>query len=107
MEILVLIMLYYLSQNPDFERSVKPILGELNNSQELLKFLKDLSRFSALFSGAETKKDGGRDGTNIQSPPSPPPNEKAVNTENHASATNGFSNPFIEELLEKYFTQKK
>ena len=93
MEILILIILYYLSKNPDFERSVKPILGELNNSQELLKFLKDLSRFSSLFSCAENKKEGGMDAANEKSTPSPPPQENAEQAGKHTSATDAFSNP--------------
>ena len=35
MEILMLILLYYLSQNPDFPESVRPLMGQLKNSEEM------------------------------------------------------------------------
>lgn len=46
----MLLLLYYLSQNPDFPERVKPLMGQLKNSEEMLKFLNDLSRFSDIFS---------------------------------------------------------
>ena len=50
MEIMMLMLLYFLAQNPDFPESVKPLMGKLKNSEEMLKFLNDLSRFSEMFS---------------------------------------------------------
>lgn len=55
MEIMMLILLYYLSQNPDFPESVKPLMGKLKNSEEMLKFLNDLSRFSEMFALFQNK----------------------------------------------------
>ena len=106
MEIFVLIILYYLSQNPDFERSVKPILGELKNSQNALNFLEELSQFSKLFSGAKAQKDGGMDkekpkGEPQKEPPKPSGEGKCE------SPTSGIADGFIEELLSKYFQSAK
>ncbi len=117
-----MIILYYLSQNPDFERSVKPLLGELKNSEQALKFLEELSQFSHLFSGLNTKKDGGMSGTNgaqsqkqntaPSSQPTdkttePPKSEYGKNAAQNASPTAGIADGFIEELLSKYFYTAK
>jgi hypothetical protein len=117
MELLILIILYYLSQNPDFERSVKPLLGELKNSENALKFLEELSQFSRLFSAANAQKDGGRSASNATA--STKPNEQNPSQSPHASTsqnskesqaqsqnhspTAGIADGFIEELLSKYF----
>ncbi len=102
----MLIILYYLSQNPDFERSVKPILGELKNSQNALKFLEELSQFSKLFSGAKTEKDGGMDKANPKNePPKEPPKQSPDGKSE--SPTSGIADGFIEELLSKYFQAAK
>ena len=117
MELFVLIMLYYLSQNPDFERSVQPLLSELKNSEKALKFLDELSQFSKLFSGINGKNDRGRDesSTNSQeksannqqaessSPSSTSGEAKANPSEASQSPISGIANGFIEELLESYF----
>ena len=106
MELLVLIMLYYLSQNPDFERSVKPLLGELKNSEHALKFLEELSQFSKLFSSFQNKKDGGRDEGKTASTASNANKEETQGKSEPsytASPTSGIADGFIEELLQKYF----
>ena len=122
MELLVLIILYYLSQNPDFERSVKPLLGELKNSEQALKFLEELSQFSHLFSGLNSKKDGGVSAANTNK--SQPQRSKSSERTAHQAAqahqsdrdkpptqdnspTAGIANGFIEELLSKYFYANK
>ena len=118
MELIVLIMLYYLSQNPDFERSVKPLLGELKNSEQALKFLEELSQFSHLFSAFNNKKDGGMSASNTKTAPEPSntqpsykqeqsheePNSKSTESN---SPTAGIADGFIEELLSKYFQPTK
>ena len=106
MELFVLIMLYYLSQNPDFERSVKPLLGELKNSEQALKFLEEPSQFSKLFSNFQNKKDGGRDGANGESVASNSSKKEPKETSEAShtnSPTSGIADGFIEELLQKYF----
>ena len=67
MEILLLILLYALSQSADFPDSVRPVMDRLKNSEELLKFLDDLSRFTEMFSAFSGKKTD---------PPPPPPHAK-------------------------------
>lgn len=102
MELLILIILYYLSQNPDFERSVKPLLGELKNSEQALKFLEELSQFSKLFSTFNTQKGGGmseRKGEKKEEPEPPKPEKP----QGEPSPTAGIADGFIEELLERYF----
>ena len=119
MEILMLILLYYLSQNPDFPESVRPLMGQLKNSEEMLKFINDLSRFSDLFSALRRpgeKGDGGSGGsagapgktgapggTPPKDGPSAPEREKRGQKENTPSPTSGIADKFIEECLEKYF----
>ena len=49
MEILILVLLYYLSQNPNFAESVKPLMGKIKDSEQMLNFLNDLSKFSGAF----------------------------------------------------------
>lgn len=113
MELLILIILYYLSQNPDFERSVKPLLGELKNSEQALKFLEELSQFSKLFSSMQGKP-------NEEKPPQPPFDEGKKQEPPHAdtpprqaenkpsdSPITGIADGFIEELLSKYFQSGK
>ena len=106
MEILVLILLYYVSQNPDFEKTVKPLLSELKCSEAALKFLEELSSFSKLFSTLNHKDDGGRSSTNQNSKPSfeeGKKEEKPKNEEKKQSPTSGIADSFIEDLLSKYF----
>ena len=116
MELLVLIILYYLSQNPDFERSVKPLLSELKNSEKALNFLGELSQFSNMFSQLNGKKGGGMSGTNAKST-TEQSTQKQTEPQNNGNPFQAGQNPqsatpsptsdiadrFIEELLSKYF----
>ena len=65
MEILILVLLYYLSQNPAFAESVKPLMGKIKDSEQMLNFLNDLSKFSGAFGGfscnSATQTTGGTD----------------------------------------------
>jgi len=74
MEIMMLMLLYFLAQNPDFPESVKPLMGKLKNSEEMLKFLNDLSRFSEMFSLFQKQ---GKEKDKTPPPPPPPKGEKA------------------------------
>ena len=110
MELLILIILYYLSQNPDFERSVKPLLGELKNSEQALKFLEELSQFSRLFSSLQSKEETKGDkpsGEPKQEQPSPSPSASQTEKQQAPSPTAGIADGFIEELLSKYFQSGK
>lgn len=109
MEIMMLMLLYFLAQNPDFSESVKPLMGKLKNSEEMLKFLNDLSRFSEMFSLFQ-KQGKEKDKT----PPPPPKGEKAEpaappppeEKEKPQSPTSGIADEFIEQCLERYFKKK-
>jgi hypothetical protein len=112
MELLILIILYYLSQNPDFERSVKPLLGELKNSEQALKFLEELSQFSKLFSSMQ---GGSNEDKKAQEPQSQTKKQEPSHTggtsaqaeKSANSPTAGIADGFIEELLSKYFQSGK
>lgn len=110
MELLILIVLYYLSQNPDFERSVKPLLGELKNSQQALNFLEELSQFSKMFSLFNAGKGGGMSASKASG--APPKQEHAAPEKDpqpqaQVSPTAGIADGFIEDLIEKYFHPQK
>ena len=95
MEIFVLLMLYYLAQNPDFLSRVQPLMGEMKNSQEMLKFITDLSKFAAIFSkNAEPSP-----------PPKTPPQEEEKK-QSPATKTSGIADDFIQQCLENYFKKK-
>ena len=110
MELLILIILYYLSQNPDFERSVKPLLGELKNSQQALNFLEELSQFSKMFSLFGTGKGGGASTSKDNNTPPKQEHataEKEPQPQAQASPTAGIADGFIEDLIAKYFHPAK
>lgn len=94
MEICILILLYYLSQNPNFNDNVQPIMNKLKDSQHMLSFLNELSNFAKTFCAC---------------PPPPPdkkedcPKEKDCQKDekNSQSPTAGIANEFIEQILEK------
>ncbi len=89
MEILILTLLYYLSQKPDFEDSVKPFVSSLKNSEHLLSFLKDLSDFSKTFSSfTDTKREDEK--------------EKPEETKNPQSPVSGIADEFIKQMLDGY-----
>ena len=111
MEIMMLMLLYFLAQNPDFPESVKPLMGKLKNSEEMLKFLNDLSRFSEMFSLFQKQ---GKEKDKTPPPPPPPNGEKAEHAappppeekEKPQSPTSGIADEFIEQCLERYFKKK-
>ena len=88
----MLVLLYYLSQNPTFAESVKPLMAQLKDSEQMLSFLKDLSKFSETFSSF---KD-----------PSPKKENEApmsqTNKENPPSPTSGIADDFIQKILDSY-----
>lgn len=111
MEIMMLMLLYFLAQNPDFPESVKPLMGKLKNSEEMLKFLNDLSRFSEMFSLFQKQ---GKEKDKTPPPPPPPKGEKAEpaappppeEKEKPQFPTSGIADEFIEQCLERYFKKK-
>jgi hypothetical protein len=105
MEILILVLLYYLSQNPDFTESVKPLMAKLKDSEQMLSFLKDLSNFSQTFSTFATPKK-----ENEKNPPPPPP-KKEEKTEKKEkppeSPTVGIADDFIQKILDGYLKKRQ
>ena len=101
MEILMLVLLYYLSQNPDFHESVKPLMGQLKNSEQMLSFLNDLSKFSQTFTAFQAKKGEPPQKDPPQKEPPQEPEEKQS-----ASPTNGIADEFIQQILDSYLTKK-
>jgi hypothetical protein len=103
MELICLFCLYYLSQNPQFAESVKPIMSTLKNSEQMLKFINDLSKFSAYFSPNSQPNNA---------PPTPPPpkhdekkEQEKENKEPH-SPTEKIADEFIEQILGNYFKNR-
>lgn len=100
MEIFILVLLYYLSQNPDFAESVKPLMSQLKGSEQMLSFLKDLSKFSDTFS-------------TFKSTPQPPPKQEndppvdETDTKNPQSPTTGIADEFIQKILDGYLNKTK
>ncbi len=94
MEILMLVLLYYLSQNPDFAESVKPIMGKIKDSEQMLCFLNDLSKFTETFSA-------------FQTPPSrkgeDPPKAQEKSPQ---SPTAGIADEFIQNILDGYLKKR-
>jgi len=99
MEILILVLLYYLSQNPDFAESVKPLMSQIKDSEQMLSFLKDLSKFSDTFSAfkAEPKKEKEPTAKKENAPPRDEPKK-----ENPQSPTEGIADDFIQKILDSY-----
>ena len=106
----MLIFLYFLSQNPDFPESVKPLLCKLKDSEHMLKFLDDLSRFSEMFSAFGGKQNPPPPPPPKEGPPPPPkdkPDEKPCDEkEKPQSPTGGIADKFIEDCLERYFKKR-
>ena len=94
MEILILVLLYYLSQNPAFTESVKPLMNQIKDSQQMLNFLNDLSKFSQTF--------GGFTGENTEPKQDEPKKEKEENKKSPQSPTQGIADEFIQNILESY-----
>ena len=89
----MLVLMYYLSQNPQFAESVKPLMGQLKNSQQMLSFLNDLSKFTQTFStfgsAAQPTKENGQEA-------------KAETQKTPQSPTSGIADDFIQNILESY-----
>ena len=95
MEILILVLLYYLSQNPDFSESVRPLMAKLKNSEQMLCFLKDLSKFTQTFNTFQQNKPSDGDAVKAD--------EKSKDEkENPQSPTSGIADEFIQNILDSY-----
>lgn len=94
----MLVLLYYLSQNPDFAENVRPIMSQLKDSQQMLNFLNDLSKFSKNF--------GGFDFSPQQKQSEPPPEPTEKEEKNPQSPTAGIADDFIQNILDSYLKNK-
>lgn len=111
----MLVLLYYFSQNPDFHESVKPLMSQLKNSQQMLNFLNDLSSFAKTFStvaptpppppppSAEPQKPCDKKGGD-EKPPAPCGEQEKK--ENPQSPTSGIADAFIQQILDGYLSKK-
>jgi len=104
MEILILVLLYYLSQNSCFAESIKPIMEQLKDSEHMLSFLNDLSHFAQTFGSYPN--------------PPPPPKKEACQTEKAhdkppenkkepQSPTAGIADAFIQQILDNYLQNNR
>ncbi len=91
----MLVLLYYLSQNPDFAASVKPLMSQLKDSEQMLSFLKDLSKFSDTFSAFKAEPQ-----TTQKKENAPPMDE--MNEKKPSSPTEGIADDFIQKILDSY-----
>ncbi len=95
----MLVLLYYLSQNADFSKSVEPLMRKLKGSEQMLCFLNDLSRFSETFSTLKT------------APPEPPKKsekkEEKAQEKTPQSPTEGIADAFIQNILDSYLKNAK
>ena len=108
----MLVLLYYLSQNPDFTQSVKPLMGQLKNSQQMLNFLNDLSKFNETFSSLKQQPPQKAGGEETQSKADgkhkegEPQNRERTDGEekekSSQSPTAGIADDFIQKILEGY-----
>lgn len=100
----MLVLLYYLSQNPDFPESVKPLMSQLKNSEQMLGFLNELSRFTQTFSSFQNsapKKEADKS-ENTEKAEKKEANEK----KDPQSPTSGIADAFIQEMLENYLKKR-
>jgi hypothetical protein len=104
MEILMLVLFYYLSQNPDFSESVKPLMSQIKDSEQMLRFLNDLSSFTKTFSTLQKQTD-----EQIKKQSKPPTDTQPKTdekTENPQSPTSGIADEFIQNILESYLKKR-
>ncbi|MBQ3020454.1 MAG: hypothetical protein IJD77_07725 [Clostridia bacterium] len=100
MEILILVLLYYLSQNPDFSESVKPLMSQIKDSEQMLSFLSNLSKFTETFStfqGASAPKHNEKP---------PEKDSRTDKKEEPQSPTQGIADQFIQNILDSYLKKK-
>ena len=102
MEILILVLLYYFSQNPQFAESVQPLMAKLKDSQHMLDFLNDLSKFTETFSTFKKEEPKRGEPKNEQPERKKTPEKK----ENPQSPTAGIADAFIEEILNGYLKKQ-
>lgn len=115
MDVITLLSLYLISQNPDFKGNLCSLFDKIKQSEEMLNFLKSLSVFPCAQSGAACAPDPPPE----QSPrshdcPDPPQNTSDVKErveinahdgEKEKRSTNSPLSSVGGDLIEKYVTQ--
>ena len=101
MELIILAFLYLLSKDPDFSKAVKPILSGIKNSEDLLKFVGDISKFSSMFTSPPKPPESPP--KTEQSPKEEPKQDKEKASK---SPTEGIADAFIQQCLENYFKNR-
>lgn len=96
----MLVLLYYLSQNPTFAESVKPLMAQIKDSQQMLSFLNDLSKFSQTFSTFKFDSPQKEEPCAEKPHPEPPKDEKTPQ-----SPTEKIADTFIQNILDSYLKQ--
>lgn len=116
----MLLLLYCLSQNPTFAESAKPLMAQLKNSEQMLGFLNDLSKFTQTFSSfqrqaehAERKDDckketadGKRDDEGKYDGEGKRDGDELKKEKSSQPPTAGIANDFIQEILEGYLKKR-
>lgn len=103
----MLVLFYYLSRNPDFAESVKPLMNQIKDSEQMLKFLNDLSKFSQTFSTFQTTPKQEKSNC------APPPTHSSQSKENDKekktpqSPTAGIADEFIQTVLDSYLSNDR
>ncbi len=105
-----MILLYYFSQKSDFFESIKPLLGNVKSSEDMLKFLNELNRFSEIMNAfknagsagnAQEKTAEAAASAQNDSKTQPPPTK-----EKPQSPTAGIADDFIQKSLDAYFKKR-
>ena len=95
-----MVLLYYFSQNPDFAESVKPLMAKLKDSEQMLRFLNDLSKFTQTFSTFQSQQKDCEEPPKKQE--TPPCKEENKNPQ---SPTAGIADEFIQQILDRYLNK--
>ena len=90
----MLVLFYYLSQNPDFAKSVQPLMSQIKDSQQMLSFLNDLSKFSETFSTFKSDKQTEKEEKKNS--------EQKKDEKDPQSPTLGIADEFIQNILDSY-----
>ena len=90
----MLVLFYYLSQNPHFAESVKPLMSQIKDSEQMLRFLNDLSNFTKTFASFQNANEKPKEEKNEP--------KKEEKKENPQSPTSGIADEFIQNILDSY-----
>lgn len=101
----MLVLFYYLSQNPDFAESVKPLMNQIKDSEQMLKFLNDLSKFSQTFSTFQSDSPKQQKSACASAPKNTQSKESPQKKETPQSPTVGIADEFIQTILDSYLNK--